>query len=161
MRIWIIGLLAAGMRIIGLRHTGIRIFCLLAAGLLTGYACSNDKSIPSGILSQDKMTGVLWDMIEADQYAQIIAKDTALVDSADLNLKLENLRLYEQVFQLHHVTRDEFHKSYKYYMDHPDLTQVLFDSLITKGNRLRSEAYSRPAYSPPAPVRTLPHPQQK
>jgi hypothetical protein len=129
------GLAAAGMRIIG----------LLAACLLTGYACSNDKSIPSGILSQDKMTGVLWDMIEADQYAQTIAKDTAFVDSADLNLKLENLRLYEQVFQLHHVTRDEFRKSYKYYMDHPDLTQVLFDSLITKGNRLRTEAYSRPS----------------
>lgn len=119
----------------------------LAFLLLTGIGCSDKNSVPSGILSREKMENVLWDMIQADQYSTLyLAKD-----SAHINTKMENLRLYEQVFRLHQVTREEFRKSYQYYLDHPALNQVLFDSLISRGNRLRTESYSRPVLSHPSP----------
>jgi hypothetical protein len=119
----------------------------LAFLLLTGIGCSDKNSVPSGILSREKMENVLWDMIQADQYSTLyLAKD-----SAHINTKMENLRLYEQVFLLHQVTREEFRKSYQYYLDHPALNQVLFDSLISRGNRLRTESYSRPVLSHPSP----------
>jgi hypothetical protein len=138
----------------------IRVGWLVIALLVTGSSCSDKKSTPSGILSREEMQNVLWDMIQADQYSAYLAKDSARV-----NLKMENLRLYEQVFQLHHLTREEFSKSYKYYMDHPDLTQPLFDSLLIMGNRLRTESYSHPvtrsgSTSPAAPPTPPPAPVQ-
>jgi hypothetical protein len=134
---------------------------LLGVLLFTASGCSDKNNVPSGILSQEKMEGVLWDMIQADQYSTLyLAKDSALMakDSARTNTKMETLRLYEQVFRLHQVSREEFRKSYQYYLDHPALNQVLFDSLTAKGVRLRTESYSRPV--PFRPIPQVPVPSQ-
>lgn len=124
------------------------VIVLLAAA--AGIGCGDKKDVPSGILKREAMQMVLFDMIQADQYATYFTKD-----STRLNLKLENLRLYEQVFQLHHVSREEFTRSYSYYMAHPDLTQTLLDSVISMGNRVRDESYKRAATRP---VPTTPPP---
>jgi hypothetical protein len=114
-------------------------FCLIAVG------CSDKKSVPSGVLPREKMESVLWDMIQADQYATVLAKDSAAhIDDQ----KTERLRLYDQVFRLHDVSRDKFQKSYQYYTDHPDLSQDLFDSLLVRGNKLRSDEYAHPPARP-------------
>src|SRR5579872_1304865 len=107
--------------------------------LVAGNSCADKNRTPAGILSREDMQNVVWDMILADQYTNNLVKD-----SAHINLKLEDLRLYDQVFQLHHISREKFTKSYKYYMDRPDLTQTLLDSLLAMGNRLRAESYNRP-----------------
>jgi hypothetical protein len=121
-------------------------FCMIAVG------CS-DKSAPSGILSREKMENVLWDMIQADQYAGVLAKDST-AHIADL--KAERLRLYDEVFRLHDVSREKFRKSYQYYSDHPELSQDLFDSLLVRGNKLRSEEYAHPAARPSVKPPTSP-----
>ena len=119
---------------------GVLIVCLIAAG------CSDKDGIPRGILPKDKMEEVMWDMAQADQYAALyLAKDSAHIDQ-----KTETMRLYEEVFRLHHVTREEFGKSYRYYLDHPALSQQLFDSVIARGSRVRSELYDRPGKNLPA-----------
>lgn len=114
---------------------------------LTFLACSDNKKVPGGILPQDKMVALLWDMTQADQYANLYL----VKDSAKINLKTETLRLYEAVFRLHHTTREEFSKSYRYYLDHPELNQVLYDSVLALGARARTEMYDRPFYHPPVP----------
>ncbi|HEV3324231.1 MAG TPA: DUF4296 domain-containing protein [Puia sp.] len=122
--------------------------------LFAGAGCSDKDAVPSGILSRDKMESLIWDMAQADQYAAIyLAKD-----SAHINQKTETLRLYEQVFRLHQVSREEFSKSYQYYLDHPRLNQLLFDSVIARGVRARSEDYDRPfaAHQPAAAVGAVP-----
>jgi hypothetical protein len=131
----------------GIRHGKGIIAGFLVLLLFAGAGCSDKDGVPSGILSRDKMEGLMWDMAQADQYAAIyLAKD-----SAHINRKMETLRLYEQVFRLHQVSREEFSKSYQYYLDHPKLNQLLFDSLIAHGVRARSEDYDRPlALHPPA-----------
>lgn len=122
---------------------GRRVIWVLLMILAMAAGCSEKDRIPSGVLSRQKMEDVLWDMIQADQYSSYLAKDSAHID-----LKEERLRLYEQVFLLHGISHEQFRKSYDYYMAHPDLTQTIFDSLQSKGNRLRSETYSRPSVSP-------------
>src|SRR5258707_10613404 len=112
------------MRSIGV--VGLVIFLLVAV-----IGCSDKDSVPSGILSREEMQTVLWDMIQVDQYSTYWAKD-----SAHINVKLEDLRLYEQVFQLHHISREKFSESYKYYMARPELTQTLLDSLLAMGDRV-------------------------
>jgi hypothetical protein len=124
-------------------------FCVIAA------ACSDKNSVPSGILPREKMENVLWDMIQADQYAAVLAKDST-AHIADL--KVERLRLYDQVFRLHDVSREKFRESYQYYSDHPELSQDLFDSLLVRGNKLRSEEYAHPSARPSVKPPTSPLP---
>jgi len=132
---------------------------VIVLSVAAGIGCGDKKSVPSGILKREEMQVVLFDMIQAEQYATYFAKD-----STRLNLKLENLRLYDQVFQLHHVSREEFTRSYKYYMTRPDLTQTLLDSVIAMGIRIREESYkraaTRPVVPPPSAVPATP-PGQK
>jgi Domain of unknown function (DUF4296) len=133
---------------------------LLAVVILAG--CSGKDKVPSGIIPREKMGVILWDMIQVDQYSSIYL----VKDSARINIKMEDLRLYQQVFQLHGISRDEFRKSFQYYEDRPDLIRTLFDSVISRGNRLRTEGYSKPVPSSqpvttPAvtsPVKTPAHP---
>ena len=116
------------------------------AGLLLGFMLmtgggSDKNSVPSDVLPHDKMEAVMWDVIQSEQYSA----NYLIKDSARLDLKLENLRMYDEIFRLHHTSRDQFRKSYQYYMGRADLAQTLFDSLLNKGNRLRTESYSRPS----------------
>ena len=117
----------------------LAICCLLLA------ACSDKTSVPFGILSVDKMAPIVWDMAEADQYAAMLNKDSAHVDP-----KMERLRLYEQVFRSHGISREKFEKSYNYYKEHPEINQILYDSLTAQGTRYRTEAYAHPFNKPVA-----------
>jgi len=135
--------------------TRIRVGWMIIVLMITG--CSDKDSLPAGVLSKEDMQNVLWDMIQADQYsAAYLAKD-----SAHINIRLESMRLYDQVFQLHHISREEFNKSYKYYLAHPELTQTLLDSMQAMGNRLRAENYNRSTARPVStpPVTTVPAPR--
>lgn len=117
---------------------------LLAIGLIIFFlapGCTNQYKVPPDILPKDKMEKVLWDMILADRYASVfLSRDSAK------NIKEETFTLYEQVFTIHKITRQQFTKSMKYYLDRPDISQVMLDSLATKANRRRDEMYKT---SPP------------
>lgn len=107
---------------------------LLAVILLS---CTNKNKLPSDVLPREEMEKVLWDMIQADRFStQFLLKD-----SATLNVKQETFKLYEQVFQLHKISREDFIKSYKYYLARPDITKVMFDSMSTRATRLRDTLY--------------------
>ena len=135
----------------------------IAAGLLCIFllyaGCSEKDKIPSGVIGREEMEKILWDMMLADQYAA----NYIIKDSAKVNVKMETLKLYEEVFRLHKVSRDEFRKSFQFYQERPDITRVIFDSLLARGNRARMENYTRPPQAtppvvPPAkPPATLPN----
>jgi hypothetical protein len=118
---------------------GVLCILLIAAG------CSEKDKIPSGVIGKDEMEKIIWDMMLADQYSA----NYLIKDSARVNVKMETLKLYETVFRLHKVTRDEFRKSFEFYQGRPDITRTMFDSLLAKGNRARMENYSRPPSIPP------------
>ena len=123
---------------------------LLAILLVVG--CSDKDNVPSGIIPRDEMEKILWDMVQADQYSSLYLWK----DSARINVKTETQKLYQEVFQLHQISREEFRKSFQYYQEHPDLTRNVFDSLLARGNRLRAESYSRPAITTSRPAMTTP-----
>ena len=86
-----------------------------------------DNRLPKDVLPQEKMQEVLWSMISAGEFlnAYILNKDS--VDKL-----AESSKIYGQVFQIHHITKEEFDKSYLYYREHPALMKVILDSLSTK-----------------------------
>lgn len=110
-------------------------FSLLVIVCIT--ACTDTEKVPAGIIPPQKMENILWDMLLADRYsAQFLVKD-----SAKLNVKTETFKLYEAVFVLNKTNKADFVKSYKYYMNRPDLTRTLFDSLSVRANRDRQSMF--------------------
>lgn len=108
--------------------------CLSALGWCL-VSCTDKDKIPSGVLGKDKMQKVLWDVIQAERFRETFIRDSSK------DLKAETFKLYAQVFEIHKVTKDEFVKSYKFYMSRPDIARDMFDSLATKANRRREELY--------------------
>ncbi|MDB5203385.1 MAG: hypothetical protein JWQ27_2794 [Ferruginibacter sp.] len=102
---------------------------MLAAMFL--YSCGNSR--PSGVLAEDKMQEVLWDYVQADVFAKdFISKDSALNDTA------ENIKLQKQVFAAHKITREQFYKSYEYYLHHDNDMKVMLDSLLARQTRKKA-----------------------
>ena len=100
-------------------------------------ACSSPNKIPDDIMSIDKMKPIVWDMFRAAALSQNLHKlDSSL-------FKKETLENYEQVFKLYGITKDDFYKSYNYYLQHPDKNKILMDSLIAYSGRQRAELYKR------------------
>jgi hypothetical protein len=95
------------------------------------------------------MQKILWDIIQADQFnIQFLKKD-----SAKVNVKEETMKLYDEIFQIHHVSREQFKKSYQYYINHPEITKPMLDTLAARANLQRTEMYKRPT-RPETPVVT-------
>ena len=106
--------------------------------ILIFAGCTNNSKIPPGIIEKSRMEKILWEMLQADRYVAsfIMTKDA---DSA--TKKLQATELYEQVFRLNNISRDEFLKSYRFYLGRPDITKVMFDSISARADRQRNEMY--------------------
>ena len=98
-------------------------YFLLAVLLIS---CAKKKQ-SAEVLSQNRMRDVMWDMIRADQYvSDLLAKDSTK------KKKDESIRLYEEIFHVHKITRDKFKKSLDYYSSRPDLFRPIIDSLARR-----------------------------
>ncbi len=124
----------------------VLIFVLLLA-LVT--ACGNNADVPNDIIPGKKMETILWQLMQSDEYANIQLKK----DSTK-QYRAEKLKIYQQVFDLNGISMSEFKKSYQYYMSHPDITKVMFDSMTARAGTLRMELY-KPKPALPAPVKML------
>jgi triphosphoribosyl-dephospho-CoA synthetase len=103
------------------------------------FSCTDVGKVPADVYSPSKMEQVYWDMLLADRYAAMeLVKDSARID-----VKLETFKVYEKVFAIHHTTREEFVRSFNYYLSRPDLTSVMFDSIYIRAGRQRAENYKK------------------
>ncbi|HET6721476.1 MAG TPA: DUF4296 domain-containing protein [Chitinophagaceae bacterium] len=100
-------------------------------------ACVRNNKIPKGIIAQNEMRKLMWDLMRADAYIS----DFVMKDSSR-NQKAESALLYEQVFTIHSTTADIFKRSLAYYQSRPDLLKVITDSL-------RSDEKKAQEYRPP------------
>lgn len=108
-------------------------------------ACRDKSKTPSDVLPKEKMEKVLWDMMLADRFAsQFLSRDTA-----NKNITEETFKVYAQVFSIHNISREEFVKSYKFYMTRPDLSKVIMDTILQRSNRLKEENYKPRLANPP------------
>ncbi len=111
--------------------------CIVFFCLLIFISCGNKNKIPDGILKPDVMQAVLWDVIKADAFtAEIIRKDSSK-KTADVNLKLQ-----QEVFAIHKITRQSFYKSYDYYKENPGKLKVIMDSMIVQAERNKAKNFS-------------------
>ena len=86
--------------------------------------------MPKGILPPAKMQDVFWDYMRADVFTtDFIAKDSAK------NLALENIKLQKEVFEIHHISKEEFYNSYDYYLKNTAQMKILLDTMLARKNR--------------------------
>ena len=106
----------------------IRCILIIATSVLF-YSCK--ETVPSGIIKQNKMQEVLWDMLRADALSHQIANSdsTKLPDD-------ERAKLTRQVFIIHNITENQFDKSYSYYTQHPEIMRNMLDSLNSQKIRV-------------------------
>jgi Domain of unknown function (DUF4296) len=104
----------------------------MRAGLLILYisilaaGCKSRTGIPGNILSPAKMQEVIWDMTRADLFlADNLKKDSTL------DKKMESIKLYQQIFRIHQVSKEEFQQSLSFYKTHPVYFKPVLDSLST------------------------------
>ena len=104
--------------------------CLVFFCLIIFISCGNKNKIPPGILKPDKMQVVLWDVIKADAFTKEFIKKDSSKDAVH-----ENLKLQEEIFAIHHISKQDFYTSYDYYKSNPGQLKVMIDSIIANGGR--------------------------
>ncbi|MBC7887562.1 MAG: DUF4296 domain-containing protein [Ferruginibacter sp.] len=104
----------------------------IALFFMTGCAHKDNRS--PKILDREKMQVVMWDIIGADVFTEQFIKKDSLKNGAVENAKLQN-----RIFALHKITRDQYYKSYDYYITHTDLMRVVLDSMTARAERDRTK----------------------
>lgn len=100
---------------------GFFFICLLS--------CKDKFAVPKGIIPLKKMEKIMWDVVRADMMVNYYsARDTAY------NKTLNSTTLYQQIFKIHNISKQEFEKSVNYYQSRPDLLQPVFDTLYSKAS---------------------------
>jgi len=102
-----------------------RLFCCLF--LLFLFSCSSKDKTPVGIIDPQEMKPLMWDVIRADALAGEIAKKDSLINDTT-----ETKLLTQKVFELHKITENDFNKSYEWYIKHPEVMKIIFDSLYSQ-----------------------------
>jgi Domain of unknown function (DUF4296) len=93
-------------------------------------ACSETKKPPANVLGPEKFQKILTDVILADALStERSFKDTSL------KIKDANAVYFLKIFELHGVTKNEFMRSYNFYLSRPDLLRVISDSVSAVLNR--------------------------
>ena len=112
-------------------------YCVLVILFVCSFSCKHRQVKPQ-IIPQDSMKVIIWDLVSADQWNSVLlSTDTSLKHSKN------NLLLYQEVFNLHHTTKDEFFKSYQLYEETPDKMKEILDSTAAYGARQRINVNKR------------------
>jgi hypothetical protein len=74
------------------------------------------------VLSKEKMYPIIFDLARADAMTNFSSADS-------IGKIKESIRLYEEVFQIHGVTKEKFAESLNFYERNPEILKVMMDSL--------------------------------
>jgi hypothetical protein len=107
-----------------MRSLRILIFCVCI------FSCQS--SIPKDVLPPQKMQGVLWDVMQADEMAEYYsAKDSSYRELS------KHVDYYQKIFSIHKISKGDFTKSLAYYESHPVSFKPILDSLQSFGEKLQ------------------------
>ena len=93
------------------------------------FLCSCSSEIPKDVLSPSKMEGVLYDVIRADEWV-----DFASLGDSTFHRVSKRTALYDSVFRLNGITKEEYRRSVNFYQSRPDLFKQILQSLRAKSD---------------------------
>jgi hypothetical protein len=99
--------------------------------LLVLFSCGRKDQLPANVLPREKMQPVLWDVLRAEELVNFyIPRDSSW------NTLAKRAALYQDIFHIHKVTKDQFVNSIRFYQSRPDLFKIILDSLAKKQQAL-------------------------
>lgn len=104
-------------------------FIYLIVSLLL-FSCYTDDIIPASVIRPKEMKSILWDVMRA----QTLAQETSLKDTT-VSVPVETNVLSKKIFKIHHTDSTHFVDSYNWYVKHPAVLKVIFDSLYIQKQR--------------------------
>ena len=113
----------------------MRQFLLIMFGLLAGCSTSND--FPEGVIQPPDMKFIVWDMMLGSELS------LSQLSSDSMKINQKTTAIFQQVFSIHHVTKEQFYQSFTYYQTHPNQNKILFDSLTDYASRIRDNRYKK------------------
>lgn len=113
----------------------MRQFLLFFSGLLAG--CSSRNDFPEEIIQPPAMKFIVWDMMLGSE----LSLNQISSDSTNINQK--TTAIFQEVFSIHNITKEQFYQSFRYYQTHPPQNKILFDSLADYASRIRDNRYKR------------------
>lgn len=100
--------------------------------LVVFISCGGEEkyTIPENILQPSKMTDVLVDVhiLEATLGLNVMQKKDTIAAA-----------LFYDVFKNNQVTKEQYDESMDYYMQHPDLLNTLYDSVLVKLDKVAKD----------------------
>jgi hypothetical protein len=112
------------------------------------FACRSATSVPANIIKLNTMKALMWDIAQAEAYA-----NQYLITDSTKNLKTETLSLYQKVFALYKTNKETFETSLKYYEANPPKNKILLDSLMQYATRMKERDQQKIYASPMKLVR--------
>ena len=103
---------------------------VVLTSLIFFFACSSGQNIPDSVLPPKKMEAIFWDMLRADE----LAGQYKLTDTSKTLLQLHS-ELYDKIFSLHKISRDEFNKSFRFYQSRPDVFKPILENLSKRSDK--------------------------
>lgn len=101
------------------------------------FSCTEVK-LADNILSQQEMEIILWEQMKADAFTkEFISKDSSK------DLSLENEKLQQKIFAKYKVDKNDFYKTYQYYLKHEYLMKTVLDSIILKQTNLHQKEFEQ------------------
>jgi hypothetical protein len=107
----------------------MKLFIYLIFSLVL-LSCNSEDKPPSKIIQPKEMKSILWDVMRAQTLANEIAKKDSSV-----NAVTETKLLSAKVFSIHKTDSADFNESYNWYVKHPDVLKLIFDSLYVQKQR--------------------------
>ncbi|MDP4286284.1 MAG: DUF4296 domain-containing protein [Bacteroidota bacterium] len=94
------------------------------------FSCYSGDRAPANIIKPKEMKSILWDVMRA----QTLARETSLKDST-IDEAAEIKLLSQKIFEIHQTDSTHFIESYNWYVRHPDVLKIIFDSLYSQKQR--------------------------
>ncbi len=103
--------------------------------LIILFSCKNNN-VAENILSPQKMEIVMWEQMKADAYTkEFISKNS------NIQLTTENYKLQQKIFDKFGIDKNDFYKTYKYYLNDVNLMGNLLDSIIAHQTHLHQKEF--------------------
>lgn len=97
---------------------------------LVFVSCGSDTKVPSDILQPAEMSNVLWDIMRSQTLGYEIArKDSSVREATEVKA------LSQKVFKIYKIDSTYFNKSYNWYIQHPSILKIIFDSMFVQKER--------------------------
>ena len=84
------------------------------------------------------MQAVIWDLVRSDEWL----KDYVFNLDSGIDRRAESIKMYQDVFRIHHIDKEKFQESFSWYRAHPDFLKMVLDSIDIKAQALPTEIQS-------------------